>query len=36
MEKKIDPIMEKLEKIPISPSKANISIKMVALAWDPN
>jgi hypothetical protein len=36
MEKKIDPVTEKLDAVPISPSKTSISVKMVVLAWDPN
>jgi hypothetical protein len=30
-----DPLNEKLETIAIKPTKANISVKLVALAWTP-
>jgi hypothetical protein len=31
-----DPLNEKLETIFIKPSKANIAVKLVALAWTPH
>jgi hypothetical protein len=31
-----DPLQEKLESISLKPSKANITIKLVALAWTPH
>ena len=30
-----DPLNEKLETISIKPTKANIAVKLVALAWTP-
>jgi hypothetical protein len=32
----MDPLTEKLESIPIKPTKANIAVKLVALAWTPH
>jgi len=32
---KIDPLTEKLETVSIMPTKANISVKLFALVWDP-
>jgi uncharacterized protein HemY len=31
-----DPLQEKLESISLKPSKANITVKLVALAWTPH
>ena len=31
-----DPLNEKLESIAIKPTKANIAVKLVALAWTPH
>lgn len=30
-----DPLQEKLEAVPVKPSKSNIAVKLVALAWAP-
>ena len=30
-----DPLSEKLEAVSIKPAKANIAVKLVALAWTP-
>ncbi|HEY3420644.1 MAG TPA: DUF87 domain-containing protein [Methanomassiliicoccales archaeon] len=35
MGEKTDPLTEKLESIPIGTTKTNISVKLVALVWDP-
>ncbi len=32
----VDPLNEKLESIPIKPTKTNIAVKLVALAWVPH
>jgi hypothetical protein len=32
----VDPLIEKLECIPIKPTKADIAVKLVALAWTPH
>jgi hypothetical protein len=32
----VDPLTEKLESLPIKPTKANIAVKLVALAWTPH
>jgi hypothetical protein len=31
-----DPLTEKLETISLKPTKANIAVKLVALAWTPH
>jgi hypothetical protein len=31
-----DPLNEKLERVSLKPTKANISVKLVALAWTPH
>ena len=31
-----DPINEKLETVSLKPTKANIAVKLVALAWTPH
>ena len=31
-----DPLSEKLEAVSIKPTKANIAVKLVALAWTPH
>ena len=36
LDAKINPITENLERIMITPSKTNISIRLVALVWTPN
>ena len=35
MGKKNDPLTEKLEPVPISTTRTNISVKLVALVWSP-
>jgi hypothetical protein len=35
MGQKTDPLTEKLEIVPIGTTKTNISVKLVALIWDP-
>ncbi len=36
LDAKINPITENVESLTISPSKTNISIRLVALVWTPN
>jgi hypothetical protein len=36
MDEKMDPLTEKLETVSITPKKADISIKLVALVWSPS
>lgn len=36
LETKINPFTENLESISITPTRANISVKLVALIWTPN